>query len=156
MRSVLGRRVRIVTSWEPSRRRYSTMEVFAAINCPTDEPFWISRETFLEKFDQDDFRNRNVLDVQPAYLETWFYETEDGRRMFYIPAVSAVGRRTDLVSSRHRTAVLLPHLTELPFALALGHLMGEPRAFLERLPKRPLDVSSSFWIPDLPIRRELP
>lgn len=132
------------------------MQVFAAINCQTDEPYWISRSTFYESFDQDDFRNRQVLDVTSAYLQDWFYRAGDGRLMFYIPVVGALGRRTDLISSRHRLAVLLPYLKELPFALAMGHLQGEARNFLESLPKRPLDTSVSFWLPDLPIRDKLP
>jgi hypothetical protein len=132
------------------------MQVFAAINCPTDKPYWISRSTFYERFDQDDFRNREVLHVTSAYLQDWFYRSEDVRLQFYIPVVGAIGKRTDLIGSRHRLAVLLPYLEELPFALAMGHLQSEARSYLESLPKRPLDTSVPFWIPDLPIRDKLP
>lgn len=132
------------------------MQVFAGINCPTDEPHWITREAFYKYFDQDDFLNRTVQDVQAAYLKDWFYKSDDGRLMFYIPVVGAIAGRTDLIGSRHRLAVLLPHLEELPIAIARGHLQPDGLRFLDTIPKRPLDATIPFWIPDLPIRATLP
>lgn len=132
------------------------MRVFAAVNCRTDAPYWVTRDVFLQYFDQSDFESRNVIDVEQAYLSTWFYRRDDGSRMFYIPVVGAIGSRTDLISSRHRLAVLLPHLEEVPFAFALGHLEGEELDFINSIPKRRMDLSASFWIPDLPIRDHLP
>ena len=132
------------------------MQVFAAINCPTDKPYWVSRQVFYEQFDQADFMNREIADVTPAYLMDWFYTGDDGKQMFYIPVVGAIGNRTDLISSRHRLAVLLPHMEELPFAFAFGHLTGEARVFLNSIPKRPLDISTAIWLPDLAVCERLP
>jgi hypothetical protein len=132
------------------------MHVFPAINSVGDKPFWVSRIVFRDRFDQADFSNRDVKDVIQAYLDDWFYWSDDGDRMFYLPVVGAIGRRTDLIGSRHRLAVLLPHLEELPFAFAFAHLTEESLAFLESIPKRPLDVTHRMWLPDLPFRKKLP
>lgn len=132
------------------------MHVFPAIDRTSDQPFWVSRKVFYDRFDQADFSNRVVKDVTQAYLKEWFYTGDDGRLMFYIPIVSAISRRTDLIGSRHRLAVLLPHLEEIPFAFTLEHLSTAPLDFLNAIPKRPLDVSDSIWLPDLPIRERLP
>lgn len=135
---------------------FASMNVFPAINCTGDKPFWVSRKVFYDRFDQADFLNREVKYVTQAYLNDWFYKGDNGRLMFYIPVVSAIGKRTDLISSRHRLAVLLSHLEEIPFAFALEHLTAASLAFLHSIPKRPLDVSDSIWLPDLPIRERLP
>lgn len=132
------------------------MLVFPAINCNGDKPFWVSRKVFFERFDQADFLNRDVEDVTQAYLEDWFYYKDPECRMFYIPVVGAIGRRTDLIGSRHRLAVIIPHLEEIPFAFALANLSTESLGFLNSIPKRPLEVTEQLWLPDLPIHRILP
>lgn len=132
------------------------MKVFAALNHPADKPHWITRDTFYKYFDQEDFLNRDIKDIQPAYLKDWFHTSADGRILFYIPVVSAMNGKTDLIGSRHRLAVLLPYLEELPIAIATGQLQIDARRFLETIPKRPLDTAMSFWIPDFPICEKLP
>ncbi len=132
------------------------MHIYAAINCATDAPFWVSREVFYKHFDQADFMNRDSAVIKPAYLYSWFYSEVSGKLMFYIPVVGAIGPRTDLISSRHRLAVLLPYMTELPFAFAFGAVSPEAKEFLDSIPKRPLDIESPIWLPDLPICNELP
>lgn len=132
------------------------MLVVALTNLPTDIPHWISRSTFLSHFDQADFRNREVQEVQPAYRSDWFYRSDDGRLGFYIPVVGAIDGRTDLIGTRHRLAVILPHMEEIPIAFATGHLSSTERDFLASIPRRLLTVSEPFWIPDLPIVNEEP
>ena len=129
------------------------MHVYIVTNCLTDEPYWVSRNVFYEWFDQPDFMNRMVLNVEKAYLQDWF---DKDKTKFYIPVVSAIGLRTDLIGSRHRLAVLLPQLEELPFAFAFGHLYGEAKTFLNSIPKRHLDISVPIWLPDLPVMASLP
>jgi len=132
------------------------MLVLAEVNLPTDLPNWVNREDFFQYFDQDDFHNREVRDVRAAYLKDWFHTSEDGSIKFLIPIVSALGNRTDLVGTRHRLAVILPYLEEIPFAFATGHIQADALRTLESIPKRPIDISVPFWIPDLPIRDTLP
>jgi hypothetical protein len=132
------------------------MHVFPALNHSSDKPFWVSREIFYDWFDQADFINRNVADVTQAYLKDWFYTRDDGRLMFWIPTVGAIGRRTDLIGSRHRLAVILPHLKEIPFAFAHEHLTTESLDFLHTIPKHPLNVFDDFFLPDLPVCDRLP
>jgi hypothetical protein len=133
------------------------MQVLVGINLPTDQPHWVAREDFYRYFDQDDFNNRDIKDVQSAYLEEWFHEDKEvGITRFMIPVVGAIGENTDLISSRHRLAVLLPHLEELPIAFQTAHLTPEARRFLESIPKRPLDETRTFWIPDFLKHNVLP
>jgi hypothetical protein len=133
-----------------------TMQVYAKTNGDTDIPYWFTREIFYMHFDQADFLDRDVQEVQAAYLNDWFHTTDEGICRFNIPVVSAVDGKTDLVGSRHRLAVLLPHLEELPIAVATAHLSLEAERFLDRIPKRALDRTIPFWIPDLPVYDELP
>lgn len=133
------------------------MHVFAEVGTPTDLPCWITRADFYRFFDQNDFNeNREVRDVIPAYLDAWFYIDETGNRKFYIPIVGAIGEKTDLIGTRHRLAVILPHLDQLPIAIATGHLTPLAHRLLAAIPKRPLDPTVAFWIPDFPIRSTLP
>jgi hypothetical protein len=132
------------------------MQVYAIVNCATDEPRWVSCKDFVNYFDQADLHNRDVLSVQSAYLEDWFHEADDGRRFFFIPVAGILHGRTDLIGTRHRLAVLLPHLTELPIAFAKGHLEAHSIEILDAIPSRRLDTSQPFWIPDLPICKTLP
>lgn len=127
------------------------MLVLALTNLTTDIPHWVARSVFLSHFDQADFHNREVQDVQQAYRSDWFHRLDDGSLGFYIPVASAIDRRTDLIGTRHRLAVLLPHMEELPIAFAIGHLSSVANEFLSSIPKRPLAVSDPFWIPDLPV-----
>jgi hypothetical protein len=132
------------------------MQVFAQMNLTSDVPFWVKKSDFYLHFDQNDFFDRDVLDVQDAYLNDWFNFFENGIVRFYIPVVGLLSGKTDLISSRHRLAVLLPHLEELPFAFAMAHLGPNDLVFLASIPKRPLDPSEAFWIPDFPIQDSLP
>ncbi|HNQ85695.1 MAG TPA: hypothetical protein PLY14_07020 [Deltaproteobacteria bacterium] len=132
------------------------MQVYAIVNQPTDIPYWFTRDVFYDYFDQHDFMDRDIENVQFAYLREWFHTTEDGKQWFYIPVVSVAYGRTDLIGSRHRLAVLLPHLDELPIATATAFLTPEARQVLDSIPKRELDQRQPFWIPDLPIFEKLP
>lgn len=121
------------------------MQVFVGINLATDLPYWIKRDDFFRYFDQGDFMNREVKEVQLAYLKDWFYEDDSGaKRFFYIPVAGAIGRRTDLISSRHRLAVLLPYLEDLPIAFATAYLSTEARTYLDSIPRR--HGSATFFL----------
>lgn len=132
------------------------MYVSAAVNSRFDVPYWVKRSDFYLHFDQSDFLNREVAHVQSAYLKAWFCEDEGPTIRFSIPVVSAIGRRTDLIGTRHRLAVLLPHMEELPFAFASPIMSKEAREYLDGVPKRHLEINESFWIPDFPVHDELP
>jgi hypothetical protein len=133
------------------------MYVFAEVGISSDLPYWITRDDFFKYFDQEDFNaNREAASVAPAYLKAWFHEMNNGDRKFYIPIAGAVGRRTDLIGTRHRLAVILPHVDPLPIAFATGHLTTMAQRTIAAIPKRPLDPEIAFWIPDFPIRDNLP
>jgi hypothetical protein len=132
------------------------MQVYAEMQLDTDIPYWFTRETFHNCFDQPDFLDRDIVEVEPAYLSAWFAATEEATPRFCIPVVSAVDGRTDFIGSRHRLAVLLPHLDELPIAVVTAHLAPESQRFLDRIPRRVLDRAQPFWIPDFPRCDKLP
>jgi hypothetical protein len=132
------------------------MRVYPVVNSEKDQPFWIKKSVFYERFDQADFLNRNVERVCQVYLSDWFYLEDEGRRMFFIPVVGALGGRTDMIGTRHRLAVILPHMDELPIAFATGHLDNDAQVFLNSIPRRPLDLSEAFSLPDFPIVDRLP
>jgi len=121
----------------------------------TDIPAWVSKETFFALFDQTDFLIREVQDVEDAYLAEWFYE-RNGDTRFLLPTVGLVAGKTQFVNGRHRTAVLLRHVDEVPMAFAVGHLDATARRIIESIPKRPLDLTQHIVLPDLPVKEKLP
>lgn len=131
------------------------MLVFAVTNLPTDIPYWVNRSVFYSHFSQADFNCREIQEVQQKYRSDWFHRLDNGNLGFYIPVVNAIDRRTDLIN-RHRLAVLLPHMDELPIAFTSFIISPVAKEFLSSIPKRPLDVLEPFWIPDFKIVDALP
>ena len=118
-----------------------------------DEPYWVTRKAFLQHFDQSDFRCRESLVITPSYLSEWFYSKPDGTLHFMLPTVHFVAGKTQFINGRHRTAVLLPYLEELPFAFAVS---TKTQFFLHRMSLRPLDLNQSIELPNLSIVKRLP
>jgi hypothetical protein len=63
------------------------MRCLPAVNLESDVPFRISRSSFFQHFDQEDFMCRKVEQVVDAYLEEWFHSDANGNRLFYLPPV---------------------------------------------------------------------
>lgn len=120
----------------------------------SDMPFWVTKEAFLEHFDQLDFLCRESKDVAPSYLAEWFHTLDDGIMRFVLPTVQFVAGETQFISGRHRTAVLLRYLKDLPIAFALVN--KPPEGFLSRLDLRPLALHEFIELPDLPIVGRIP
>lgn len=127
-----------------------------------DEPYWITREVFLQHFDQDDFLCRESIDITHSYLAEWFYTSEDGALHFNLPTVGFVAGKTQFINGRHRTAVLLHYQNEFPIAFALpdnsaiSSSARKAQDFLLSLALRPLDLHEFIELPDLPIVDRLP
>jgi hypothetical protein len=127
-----------------------------------DEPYWVTREKFLQHFDQDDFLCRESIVVAPSYLADWFYIQPDGTLLFMLPTISFIAGKTQFINGRHRTAVLLQYLDEFPVAFALpdkvASVLSAKKAqdFLGRLALRPLDLHEFIELPDLCIVERLP
>lgn len=115
----------------------------------SDMPFWVTREAFLKHFDQIDFFCRKSKKVEASYLAPWFHPPEDGITRFLLPTVQFVADKTQFISGRHRTAVLLPYMKNLPIAFSL--INRPPNDFLGRVTLRPLDLQEFIELPDLPI-----
>ncbi|OFZ97308.1 MAG: hypothetical protein A3H35_13070 [Betaproteobacteria bacterium RIFCSPLOWO2_02_FULL_62_17] len=127
------------------------MQVSVEATCATDEPFLVSRDAFLRLFDQHDFHCRDRKKVEPAYSEEWFTGVSGEIRGFLLPAVQFIAGKTQFISGRHRTAVLLPYLTELPIAFAT--INPVPEEFRLRLQLQPLVWGAIIEIPGLPMAR---
>jgi len=120
----------------------------------SDSPFWVTRDAFLNHFDQADFLCRESQNVIPAYLAEWFYTPGDGTTRFRLPTVMFVAGKTQFISGRHRTAVLLPFLKELP--LAFSAINMPPQGFLSRLAMRALALDEFIELPNLPVAAIMP
>lgn len=119
----------------------------------SDTPYWISRKAFLEHFDQEDFFCRELKLVPASYLDAWFETPEDGITRFLLPTVQFVAGKTQFISGRHRTAVLLPYMQNLPISFSLVN--KPPQDFLNKVILRPLALDEFIELPDLP-RVEIP
>lgn len=129
------------------------MLVLPWIGRDTDQPFWITREKFFDQFDQNDFHCREVGSVQPTYFADWFGHFTSGARFFRIPSVGLLSSGTQFVNGRHRAAVLLNFLDEIPVAFAVTPFSN--LILFDRLEKRPLDLTQQIFLPDLPVRLKL-
>ena len=114
-----------------------------------DTAFWIPRKLFCKQFDQNDFNRRESKSIFPAYLLHWFEPTGNFAKSFVLPTVHFVSGKTQFINGRHRTAVLLMHMENIPIAFTEIAQMSNnwrrlrsPLAINPRIP---------FEIPDLPI-----
>ncbi len=121
------------------------MECFPSKALDTDAPYWITRDEFFRGFDQSDFHCRDVQDVQDAYSADWFC-ISGNKTYFYLPTIHMVSGRTQFISGRHRTAVLLRHLQELPVAFETRFGKYAP----SHIAMRKLSLSQPILLPDLP------
>jgi len=101
---------------------------------------------FYNCFDQEDFLCRDTIQVIQGYLSDWFVCKYD-KQYFLLPTVQIIARKTQFISGRHRTAVLIDHLNELPFAFAKP-IRGNMTPILS-IVDRPVDVDMDIELPDL-------
>lgn len=132
------------------------MRCLPALTLESDLPFWVSKSSFFAFFDQADFLCRDQEAVVPAYHRDWFWSHPDGISRFMLPTVGVCAGRTQFISGRHRTAVLLPYLDELPIAFAVEHLGPEAMQTICTIPKRELFLSELLELPNLPMMMESP
>jgi hypothetical protein len=126
------------------------------VNLPTDAPWWVGKSAFIEHFDQNDFLCRQVKEVTDAYLEDWFHDGRGQTRYFEIPPVSVINGKTQFISGRHRTAVLLRHLERVPLAFAMRDIGEADAEWIQRVAIAPIETHMLIELPDLPIRSSLP
>jgi hypothetical protein len=117
----------------------------------SDRPCWVSRRLFYKYFDQTDFLNRDCLEVEPLYLSDWFKPKSIGYEFlfFELPTVQFVGGKTQFINGRHRAAVLIKYLDDLPLALAMP--LDRQQDFPPEVIRRQIRSAEVFEIPELPI-----
>jgi hypothetical protein len=130
------------------------MRVHLIVSCKSDQLFCIPKQKFLGHFDQLDFLCRDRKVVIPAYLEEWFTSSDTSPCAFHVPSVQFIAGRTQFISGRHRIAVLLPHLEELPISFTV--INSPPLEFRALLALRSVVNDELFELPDLPIKARLP
>jgi hypothetical protein len=130
------------------------MRCFPDLGLSSDMAFWVTREAFLKHFDQADFLCRKSEDVAPSFLAAWFHTPGDGTTRFLLPTVQFVTGKTQFINGRHRTAVLLPYLENLPIAFSLVNT--PPQDFLRRVVFRSVVLHELIELPDLPILEHAP
>lgn len=127
------------------------------VNLDTDIPYWVEVSSFLNNFDQSDFKIREVQNVTDAYLKDWFYDNSNGDCCFLIPPVNVHGGVTQFISGRHRTAVLLKHLDRLPLSFDSRDLSESDKKWIESVAFQLIDLEVEvIELPDLPIKEALP
>lgn len=132
------------------------MRCLPQVQLDTDIPYWVSRASFLQHFDQTDFLIRNVKDVVNAYLEDWFCVDAEGTRRYKIPPVGVYRGRTQFISGRHRTAVLLKYLDRVPLSFDTRNVTDTDRVWIDSVVAARIETDTVIELPDLPIRPSLP
>lgn len=115
-------------------------------------PYWIRREVYYKHFDQHDARLLLPEKLKQGYLIEWFSCDEKGSLAFTMPGAHFVKGKTEFFNGRHRTALLLEHLDEVPIAFETKS-DGE-KHLLDVIPKRPVESNDRFYVPDLPIWKD--
>ena len=126
------------------------------VDLPTDAPWWVAKSAFFAHFDQKDFLCRHMKNVTDAYLEEWFHDGSPGALYFKIPPVSVINGKTQFITGRHRTAVLLGHLERIPLAFAMRDISDTDTDWIRRVALSPIETETLMELPDLPIRPSLP
>lgn len=132
------------------------MRCLPYVDLPSDAPWWVAKSAFLEYFDQNDFLWRQVKDVTDAYFEDWFHDGPDQTLYFEIPPVSVINGKTQFISGRHRTAVLLRHLERVPLAFAMRDIGEADTEWIQRVALSPIAIDTLIELPDLPVSPSLP
>jgi len=130
------------------------MRCFPIMVAAGDEPFWVPKRAFCEHFDLDDLKCREVINTNAAYYPKWITR-KNGALWFELPTVMFISGKTQFISGRHRTAVLLPYLDTIPIAFAkvMPGNEGRPNWF-QCL--QPVDPRKTIELPDLPILEAKP
>ena len=133
------------------------MQCKLAVNLNTDLPYWIEVSSFINNFDQADFRIREVQNITDAYLKSWFYDNSNGECHFLIPPVSVRSGVTQFISGRHRTALLMKHLKRLPLSFDSRFLSESDEKWIDSVASGQIDLKNDvIELPDLPIKEVLP
>lgn len=136
--------------------RIGCLRCLPYVHLATDAPWWIEKSSFLQHFDQDDFLCRQIRNVVDAYLHEWFHDGPDATRFFKIPPISVNNGKTQFISGRHRTAVLLRHLERIPLSFDMRHISVADMKWISFVAVEPIETHTLIDLPDLPIRPSLP
>ena len=132
------------------------MRCLPYVHLGTDAPWWVEKSAFLQHFDQNDFLCRNIKNAVDAYLDDWFHDEPNQIRFFKIPSVSVIRGKTQFISGRHRTAVLLRHLERIPLSFDMRYISNSDIKWIRSVAVAPIVATVPIDLPDLPIVPSLP
>lgn len=89
-------------------------------------------------------------------MKDWFHHGAGQTRYFEIPPVSVIKGKTQFISGRHRTAVLLRHLARAPLAFAMRDIGETDTEWIQRVALSPIAIDTLIELPDLPVSPSLP
>ena len=130
------------------------MQCQPALTLSSDIAVWISREDFYEYTNQDDYLNRNRRSITHAYLSEWFIPARGEITKFLLPTIQVLGNTTQFINGRHRTAVLLEYLSEVPIVFAYEDTSSQ--TFPAGMRIKPVRINQCILLPDLPTLDHLP
>ena len=82
--------------------------------------------------------------------ESWF---------FHVNPTKGIAKNTfgEFISERHRTAVLMRHLKELPLSFDFRFISETDKQWIDSVAFRPIDLDADVVeLPELPIKQTLP
>lgn len=125
------------------------MKCRAEIGVTSDQGFWVKRAIFLQRLDRKDFECREVQNIEDRCLAAWFCREIDGPDRFILSAFYLEDCLFRCINGRHRTAVLLQHLDEVPISVTNADKICQ--RVLKQINLRKLDENEMFELPDLPV-----
>ncbi len=113
----------------------------------------------MRVIDQSDLAQRNSQDIKNVYHKHWLSDCQDGRYVFDAPQFYLTKGVARFINGRHRTLLLIKHLTEIPMALTgmdgypiwATHPHQLSINSLNQMSVRKLTGQEIFTFPDLPI-----
>lgn len=117
---------------------------YPSTNREDDAVFWVPRSVFDLNFDLNDFRDREVINIDLGYMSEWFFD-DNGKVYFDLPVINFINGKTQFVNGRHRTEVLYRLIDCIP----MGFVDGEARDFAVALGLQPLIMEECIKLPEL-------
>lgn len=113
----------------------------------SDALYWMPKEMFFGFIDQEDFiENREVAQTADVYSSAWFYKNDSGAMVFIPPIIHVMSGKTQFINGRHRTSVLLRHLSNIPIGFT-----ESAEQFAISLNLQKIYPEIEIELPDLPI-----
>jgi hypothetical protein len=130
------------------------MKCKISITAANDLPVWVTKVKFEQYVNQEDLALREAHDVIDCYHPKWFLNEQNGDMLFIPPAFEFRRGQLYCINGRHRTVLLLRHLSSIPILLVNPDKW--PKANLNDIIERKIEDNEEIELPNLPINHDLP